>query len=649
MRCLGGIGWHLFVGCLFLFGGLGDSWANVAPIARNDSVRVEQNGKINIPVLANDSDADGDSLFSRGVLTDAQHSQLLVLNTDGTIHYRPQLEFVGQDSFVYLIDDGLGGLAGATVYVTVFPFYRAIDDTVYIKLGKSKSFSVLHNDQYDRVADSIYVTSVTPGAHTERVVVNTNQTLFYVPKSDFLGVDTLAYASQTTSGRVFHARVFVHNVLPSFAVNDTFSIRTGGRLNLWPLTNDWVVPGDTLQLVSFGEAAHAERLLTNSDGTIHYRPQAGFLGFDSFPYRVSDQLGNKSEATVVVEVLPLNKAKNDTVTLREGDRINVDVLANDLFFGNAIKRVVGFSLGKQSERVVLNSDGTLHYRPVIGFTGRDQFSYEIESGNENVRDTALVVVDIRSIRDIFFLSPDSALVFANQSAVIDVLKNDRHADHSPLRVVDVEVSGEALILDNNLIYFRPTASFVQVQMTYTVEDTFGGRATETVLIVQRPENAIGFAAADSVVVAVNGMIDVDVLANDEGGLVLVDVDKAAHGQVSIEKNRIRYIPQEAYEGRDGFVYIVADEEGNRVAARVFVTVVSDTGVVNPPDPVGILGDFDGDGVVGFADFILFATRFGLGAAEANFDGHMDFDGDGRIAFTDFLRFIGLFGKTTTGG
>ena len=182
MRCLINKIWHLFVGCIFLWGGLGDVWANVAPIARNDSVRVEQNGKINIDVLANDTDADGDSLFSRGVLTDAPHSQLLVRNSDGTIHYRPQLEFVGQDSFVYLIDDGKGGLAGATVYITVFPFYRAIDDTVYVKLGKARSFPVLLNDQYDRAADSLYVTSLTPGLHTERVVVKRPRGGFLMPR-----------------------------------------------------------------------------------------------------------------------------------------------------------------------------------------------------------------------------------------------------------------------------------------------------------------------------------------------------------------------------------------------------------------------------------------------------------------------------------
>jgi hypothetical protein len=65
--------------------------------------------------------------------------------------------------------------------------------------------------------------------------------------------------------------------------------------------------------------------------------------------------------------------------------------------------------------------------------------------------------------------------------------------------------------------------------------------------------------------------------------------------------------------------------------------------------IDVLGDFDGDGGVGFADFVLFATRFGLENIEENFDKRMDFDGDGRIAFSDFLRFIGLFGKTPTGG
>ena len=636
-------GLHLIFGCLFLLCCVGQAVANTFPTVSSDTVRVEQNGRVNISVLANDTDADGDSLQIRGLLVDANHSRLLVVNTDGTIHYRPQLEFVGQDSFVYLVDDGHEGLAGATVYITVVPFYRAIDDTVYVKVGQSKSFSVLGNDHYDRERDSIYVTSLTPGQHTDRVVVNTDQTIFYAPKGEYLGVDTIGYATQTTSGRQFEGRMFVHNVRPSFAVNDSHVIRQGGRLNLWPLDNDWVVPGDTLKLVSFEKGAHAERLLQNSDGTLHYRPRIDFLGTDQFSYTVSDQQGNVSDGTVFIDVLPLNRVQNDTVVINAGGRVNIDVLANDQFFGSTEPRILAFGEGSISERVVLNFDGTLHYRPLVGVSGQDHFTYEIESGQDGGRVTGIVVIVIRSLEDILVLRPDSVRVFANQSLVIDVLGNDWHVDGQVLRVVDVSVQGDAVIMQNNTVFFRPTFPARQVDLTYTVEDEKGVRATQKVFISQPIDRAVGFAADDFAVVIEGGVADIDVMANDRGGLHLVGADVAAHGQLSVADGRVLYVPEDGYVGEDVFIYIAADDTDYRVAARVFVRVEEDSTTNNPPVPSGETGDFDGDGQVGFADFLMFVGQFGLGVSDSNYDARMDFDGDGVVGFADFVKFTGLFG------
>lgn len=50
-------------------------------------------------------------------------------------------------------------------------------------------------------------------------------------------------------------------------------------------------------------------------------------------------------------------------------------------------------------------------------------------------------------------------------------------------------------------------------------------------------------------------------------------------------------------------------------------------------------DFDGDGAVGFGDFLLFAAAFG------GTDPAFDLDGDGPVGFSDFLIFAGLFGQT----
>jgi hypothetical protein len=56
-------------------------------------------------VLANDSDVDGDPLVS--VLISGPAHGTLVLNEDGSFVYTPNGEFVGWDSFTYLVTDGL--------------------------------------------------------------------------------------------------------------------------------------------------------------------------------------------------------------------------------------------------------------------------------------------------------------------------------------------------------------------------------------------------------------------------------------------------------------------------------------------------------------------------------------------------------------
>ncbi|MFT5367005.1 MAG: hypothetical protein ACI8V2_001962 [Candidatus Latescibacterota bacterium] len=57
-------------------------------------------------------------------------------------------------------------------------------------------------------------------------------------------------------------------------------------------------------------------------------------------------------------------------------------------------------------------------------------------------------------------------------------------------------------------------------------------------------------------------------------------------------------------------------------------------------------DFDGDGEVGFTDFISFAGKFGTRVGQEGFDPRFDLDGDGSIGFPDFITFAGKFGTKT---
>ena len=60
-------------------------------------------------------------------------------------------------------------------------------------------------------------------------------------------------------------------------------------------------------------------------------------------------------------------------------------------------------------------------------------------------------------------------------------------------------------------------------------------------------------------------------------------------------------------------------------------------------------DFDGDGTVGFTDFIQFAGQFGLGQSDEGYNARYDLDGDGSIGFGDFLIFADAFGKESSTG
>ena len=59
-------------------------------------------------------------------------------------------------------------------------------------------------------------------------------------------------------------------------------------------------------------------------------------------------------------------------------------------------------------------------------------------------------------------------------------------------------------------------------------------------------------------------------------------------------------------------------------------------------------DFDGDGTVGFGDFLLFAERFGLSQDADGYEARYDLDGNGAVGFSDFLIFAGNFGKAVGG-
>lgn len=102
---------------------------NASPAAVADKYAAAQNTVLTVDapgVLANDSDADGDTLTAALVVGPAHGS--LSLNPDGSFVYTPASGFFGTDTFTYLASDGQASTA-ATVTITV---KQGTDDTIFV-------------------------------------------------------------------------------------------------------------------------------------------------------------------------------------------------------------------------------------------------------------------------------------------------------------------------------------------------------------------------------------------------------------------------------------------------------------------------------------------------------------------------------------
>lgn len=89
------------------------------PDAQDDQYIVTQNSSNNYcPVLANDSDIDGDSLTIISV-TQPASGQVTLINSNTAIEYTPTADFSGVDSFSYTITDGQSNSDTANVFLTV--------------------------------------------------------------------------------------------------------------------------------------------------------------------------------------------------------------------------------------------------------------------------------------------------------------------------------------------------------------------------------------------------------------------------------------------------------------------------------------------------------------------------------------------------
>ena len=84
--------------------------------------------------------------------------------------------------------------------------------------------------------------------------------------------------------------------------------------------------------------------------------------------------------------------------------------------------------------------------------------------------------------------------------------------------------------------------------------------------------------------------------------------------------------------------------GSQPGTNTVVASVKDLEPVTFTATTRAASDFDGDGTVGFADFVRFAAQFGLSQGDEGYDARYDLDENGAIGFSDFVIFAQAFGR-----
>ncbi len=172
---------------------------NEPPVAVDDAASVNEDESVNIVVLTNDSDPDGDAIEVLSATDPANGS--VAVKPDGSIDYTPDADFNGADSFEYTIGDGNGGEDTATVDVTVDPVNDdpvAEDDEASTAVNESLVIEVLANDS-DVDGDQLTVVSATDPANGS-VVVNADGSIEYTPDADYEGDDGFEYLISDGNG-----------------------------------------------------------------------------------------------------------------------------------------------------------------------------------------------------------------------------------------------------------------------------------------------------------------------------------------------------------------------------------------------------------------------------------------------------------------
>jgi uncharacterized repeat protein (TIGR01451 family) len=570
------------------------------PVAVDDAATTLPNTPVEIDIVANDSDPDGDlNIQSTIVTTPPNNGRVAIDPLTGKATYTPNANYVGTDTFVYNICDNGGQCDDAKVTITIKnptpP--TANDDQTTTKQGTPVDINVITNDTdpLNPTITSSQLKITTPPSNGT-VIPKPNSTDYtYTPNNpDFVGEDTFEYELCNLDGcdKAIVKITISPKILPN-AVDDSGTTKENKPVVIPLLTND--SPGEdaefdnsTLKIVVGKSPLNGTVTIDQNAGTSTYTPNPNFTGNDTFSYEICNDEGNCDEAVVTVNVTPLSPptAVDDTSTTDQNTPVIISVPSNDTkgdaeLDTSSVRVIDAPSNGTTS---VNPTTGQITYTPNNNFTGEDAFIYEICDENDKCS-SANVVVDVNPILPPL-ANPDTANTLVNEPVDIPILTNDTDPldgiTPSDFERITTQPNNGTVTFNPNtgLVRYTPRADFVGSDVFgYEICNEDGCDQTVVSVNVSAPEKP---DAIDDIESTDSGIpIDIAVLPNDKPGdgrvfdnttLKIINAPSNGSAIVSPSTNQIRYAPNPSFDGTDTFSYEICNDAGECDIANVIVVV-----------------------------------------------------------------------------
>jgi hypothetical protein len=374
---------------------------NVAPVAGDDAASVGLGREVVIPVLANDTDVDGDRLaiVSSG---GASHGTTEIRGDE--IVYRPAASAGGRtDSFSYTVSDGHGGLAGGQVAVAVTDVATFADGVVPTTLHFQGNADELCTGvgTTDVVLDGVACPALTEDG-----------TLDAGPAATWPG-PTSSAADGSGAQNVYDPNWTWRPAGPT-TVGGTMVVEWWARCTGCPVFGtDWVIRlfADDVkrfeQQVEVDQAEAVQRLrvelaipdiaivetLTLHLDPYYALPHLEVLYDSSLP--CPGRLDGSCDSTLTVAQVTRNAlpiAKDDAAVARRHDPVVVDVLANDA--DPDFDPLTITAVGTTTAGTAVIDDGRIVFTARRGFSGPASFAYTVADPKGGTA-TATVVVDVQ--------------------------------------------------------------------------------------------------------------------------------------------------------------------------------------------------------------------------------------------------------------